>query len=508
MVLEYTMQLTINYTLTSVFLALGICVLLLAGDFSAMNMILGSIEAEFSIGLVKVQWVIVAYLLGFFMFIVPSGRLADLFGRKRIFLIGLLVFAAASIGGASASSLELLMVARLFQGLGAALIWPSIIGICHDAVPLEKESFAIALLLGIAGFGLAIAAPLGGLVDKYLGWRGILWINAPLALLSGLFASFYTEKQKLLKKEDSIDILGFVTLILGLVAFLFAMERGDVWGFFSWKTLSLLIVAILFIILFLVIENSRKSPMVPPGLLKHKPYMMAVAVMALIAPAFFTELLYLPEYMQLFLGYTSMDAGFALMPMFIVWGLISPIAGDLYNHMGAKVTLMIATASIALGALLFGIVGAQASYYFLLPGMIISGIGYGFGFSAITSAAIDAVDENKTSLAAGLLYMLMIAGGILGLVIGTEIFTGVGYLVLWGDIKHALSELQHQVLQGFLMRTQALFKAVSDVSPSSDGLLLKAYTLGFLATMIFNALLALSATFLATFFIKKRKQEL
>lgn len=437
-----------HWSLISTFLAMGLAVLMMAGDFAAINVSLSAINST-------VHWIINAYIIAFSMFLVPAGRVSDLFGRKNVFLCGLTLFALMSLFGAIARSGDWLIVARFLQGTGAALMWPSIVGICYASVPEEKRSFSIGLLLGAVGIGIAIGLVMGDFFTQVLGWRAVLWINLPLSLISGLLAFYKLDKEKQ-AEGVKLDYFGIVSLSSAIFVLMYAVQHSHIYGFFSPKFWALIALALFLLILFFLFQRKKTYPLIPSYMLKNQIFIASTLTIALISPAFFATLLYLPLFMQKFLGFTIFEAGIGLTPMLLIWAFVSPVAGDLSHYVGAKMIIFIATLSIAVGTFLLGFVGAQTDYYFLLPGMIIAGLGYGFGFSTITTAAVSSVEEKDSSTAAGAVYLFFVLGGALGLGMAYGIF------YLFAE-NHLGAFINHSYIRGyfFTMLITALLAAAA-----------------------------------------------
>lgn len=446
------------------FLAMGITVIMLAGDFAAINVSLTGMNNG-----TRGHWIINAYLIALSMFLVGAGSLADIFGRKKIFLSGLILFAIMSLLGAVARSFDILIAARFLQGMGSALMWPSIVGICYLSAPSEKKSFAMGLLLGAVGIGTALGLVMGDLLTHSIGWRAVLWINLPLSLIAGIVA-YLKFDSRMGKEERKLDYLGLAIFSFGIFVLMYALQHSHLFGLFSLKLWGMLAFACFLIFLFFLMESKMAEPMISRSIMRNKSFIASALTLALISPAFFATLLYLPQFMQKFLGFSIYEAGFGLTPLLLIWAFVSPVAGDLSHYVGPKMISFIATAAIAVGTFLLGFVGAQSDYYFLLPGMIITGLGYGFGFSSITTAAVSSVEEKEVSTAVGVVYLFFVVGGAIGLALAYGIFYFFG--------ENSLGTFQSQ-----------------------------SYTRGFFYTMLITALLAAAGALLALLCIKRKVSE-
>src|ERR671937_3203432 len=210
-------------------LAMGLGVIVVANDFTALNVALPSIEHDFNVDVGTAQWVINAYALTFGMAIVAGGRLADLFGRRRIFFVGSAFFAGFSLLGGAAQDSIWLIAMRVGMGIGAAMMWPAILGMTYAALPHSKAGLAGGLILGAAGLGNAVGPLLGGVLTDELSWRWIFYANVPIAAF-GIAATLYAIKPDAPGPRQRIDYRGVVTLSAGLVALLIALDQSSDWG--------------------------------------------------------------------------------------------------------------------------------------------------------------------------------------------------------------------------------------------------------------------------------------
>jgi len=419
------------------FIAMGIGVMVIAVDIAAINVALPSVEKDFQTTIGTVEWVVNGYVLAWAVLMVTCGRLADMFGRRKIFFIGLVVFGAASLVGALAHDSGVLIAARVVQGAGAALLWPAILGIVYSSVPDAQKGLAVGLILGAAGIGNAAGPLLGGFLTELYSWRAVLYFNIPLALAAGLITYFVVDEKDSREIGGKLDYPGIVTVSLSLVALLYAVNQSTSWGWTSGKTLALLVLFAVFLAAFILHERRTPGALIPEDVMNNRKFMITGAMMPLAMPAFFSILLFIPQYLEKFHGYTPVDSGAGLVPMLLSFALTAPVSGTIYNRLGPKWSIFTGMALLFVGTVLILLFGFGDSYAGMVPGLIIFGIGVGFSNPSITTAAVGAVDESRASLAGGIIYMFELAGGALGLAVITTIFTdGVRK-----DISVKLSEL-------------------------------------------------------------------
>jgi len=331
-----------NRQLVFLFTAMGLGVLMQTMDITAMNVALSSIEKEFGSTLSTIEWVISGYLLAYSVFLVTGGRLADIFGRRKLFYISLAVFSFFSFLGGIAQSEWWLITARIFQGIGAAIMWPSIIGIINASIPSEKRGLSYGLILGIGGLGQSIGPIIGGAFSELLSWRWILLLNVPLCLVAASI-TFYTLKIKDIKTVgEKIDYAGIATLSFGLIILMYTLNQAESWGLVSPYTITLIVISMVLFWIFLQVEKKVPSALIPTDVMQNKEFVILCIVVALFTPAGFAALLYLPRYMQQFLDFSTFMSGLGLVPAMVLWALSAPASGMLYNRFGPRILVFTA----------------------------------------------------------------------------------------------------------------------------------------------------------------------
>ncbi|MGI9533429.1 MAG: MFS transporter, partial [Thermodesulfobacteriota bacterium] len=349
------------------FIAMGIGIFVIAADIIAINVALPVVEKDFKINLGTVEWIINGYLLAFAMLMVTAGRLADMYGRKKIFLLGLVLFAAASLIGGLSQGAGLLISMRVLQGAGAAFMWPAIIGICYASVAENQKGYAMGLVFAVAGFGNAVGPLYGGLLTEFLSWRWVLFVNVPLAVLAGIITYFVVTAQSTESEERGIDYIGILTISITIIALLLALDQSTSWGWLSLKTTGLIVVSLIFLFLFVKFEKKQDCALIPSDVMNNSGFMVYCIIMATFIPTFFSLFLYLPQYLEKFKNYTPIEAGAGLVPMLLTYSLISPFSGKIYNKLGPRMTIFAGMILTSIGTyciVLFGL-GSGIIYMFL-----------------------------------------------------------------------------------------------------------------------------------------------
>jgi EmrB/QacA subfamily drug resistance transporter len=399
-------------------------VVVIANDFSAINVALPTMESDFDTNINTIQWVVNAYALTFGVMIVTGGRLADMFGRRNAFFLGTAIFASMSALGGAAQTEAWLIATRTLMGIGGALMWPAILGMTFAILPKEKAGLAGGIILGAAGLGNAIGPLIGGFLTDLASWRWIFFLNVPISIFAVAVTYFLVHVEEPESEERQIDYAGIAALSIGLVSLLVGLDQVDDWGWGDPKIVGLLVVSAAMMLAFVPIERrAGKHALVPKEVMSNESFTASCLAILFMSATFFAALLYLPQFMEKQLGYSPLQAGVGLLPFLGVFALVSFIAGPLYNRLGAKPLAVFGAACITIAPFLFSLVDSGSDYVTLVPGMVVLGLGVGSFYPTATTAGVTSVDDSQTSLAGGIVYMFQIAGGSIGLGLTTTVFS-------------------------------------------------------------------------------------
>src|SRR4051795_643652 len=347
---------------------MGMAVLVVANDFTAVNVALPTMEADFHTNINTIQWVINAYALTFGVMIVTGGRLADMFGRRNAFFLGAVIFASMSALGGAAPTETWLIAARTLMGIGGALMWPAILGMTYEILPEEKAGLAGGIIIGAAGLGNAVGPLLGGVLTDALSWRWIFFLNVPIAAFAVAVTYFLVHVKEPESKDRKIDYPGIAALTVGLVSLLIALDQVDDWGWGDPKVIALFAAAVAGLAAFVPIERRAGShALVPREVIRNENFTASCIAVLFMAATFFAALLYLPQFMQKQLGYSPLEAGVGMLPFLAVFALSSFAAGPLYDRVGAKRLAVVGAALITLGQLLLSFLDEGSGYGALVP---------------------------------------------------------------------------------------------------------------------------------------------
>jgi EmrB/QacA subfamily drug resistance transporter len=403
-------------------IAMGVAVLVVANDFTALSVALPAIEQAFHTKVATVQWVINGYAMVFGVCIVTGGRLADMFGRRRIFIIGSALFAVCSVIGGFAPDTWVLLSCRFAMGIGGAMMWPAILGMTYGLLPSEKAGLAGGVILGAAGFGNAVGPLLGGLLTDSVGWRWIFFLNLPVAAAAILIVMMVVPEDARTEHDKGIDYRGMAVLTVGLLLLLLALDWALELGWTSPLIIALFaIAAVAFVVFSLVEGKAGDDALVPRNVLRNRGFTAACLSTLFCSAIFFAALLYLPQFMSKELGFNAANSGAGLLPMMGTFMITSFIAGRLYEVLGPKIIVSLGALLLGAGMALLSLLHASTTYRELVFGMVVLGIGVGLFYSSVTTAAVTALEPSETSLAGAIVYMCQIAGGSIGVALNTVI---------------------------------------------------------------------------------------
>src|SRR5919109_2239333 len=378
---------------------------LLAAAQFVVNVALPSIGKDLEFSQENLSWVVNAYVLVFGGFLLLGGRMADLLGRRRLFMIGLVLFALASLAGGLAQSEGWLIAARAVQGLGAALLSPAALSLVTVLFTEGAErNKAMGVWGAVAGSGGAVGVLLGGMLTEWAGWEWVLFVNVPVGIAAAMLAPRLLPESRN-GGERHFDIAGAVTVTAGLSLLVYALVDATDAGWGSAQTLGLGAVALALIAAFYAIERRNKAPLVPfPGIFRIRTITGINVSAVLIAAALFSMFFFISLYMQQVLGFSALDAGLAYLPLALGIIVTAGASAGLVTRFGFKPVLVTGLVITAAGLVWFSQVSPGGSYVgdVLFPSLL-AAVGLGLAFVSMTVAAVSGVEAHEAGLASGLI---------------------------------------------------------------------------------------------------------
>jgi EmrB/QacA subfamily drug resistance transporter len=385
-------------------------------DIAIVNVALPSIKDDLGFSQENLQWVISAYALVFGGFLLLGGRAADVLGRRRIFLAGLVVFTVSSLLAGLAWSEASLIGARAFQGLGAAIISPAALSILSTTFAEGRErNIALGVWGAVGGFGAAAGVLLGGILTDALSWEWIFFVNVPVGALAFLLTPLLlTESRDARVKR--FDVPGGMLVTGGLSSLVYAITQAGQDGWLAGRTVGFFVAGIVLLAGFIAWEQRHPEPLMRLGILRIRTVSGANVAGFILGTATFSMFLMLTLYMQQVLGYSAMKTGVAYLAVAGTAILWSAVAAQLVTRVGVKPVLVAGMVTLTAGLLYFTQVSVGGSYLGdLLPGFLLIGIGLGFSFVPISIAALAGVQPAEAGLASGLINTSQQIGGALGI---------------------------------------------------------------------------------------------
>jgi EmrB/QacA subfamily drug resistance transporter len=397
---------------------------LLMLDSTVVALALPSIRHDVGASSQGLQWVMNGYLLAITVFVVTAGRLGDMFGRKRLFLVGTVVFAVGSAVSGLAGDELTLIGGRILQGIGAAPMLPLSLAIVCNVFPKEQQARALGIWAGISAVALAIGPLAGGALVE-VDWRVIFWINLPVAAIAIAVTAIAAPESTDPGSGRRVDFPGLLALSLGLTAAVLALAQARVWS--APVTIGLAVLGLASLYVFWRIEHRSPSPIVDFALFRNGPYFGASAAAFALVGAYWSVMFFQSQYLQDVRGHSAVLSGLMILPITVPMIFISPLSGRLIGRFGARRLMTVGMAFGVLGLLILTQVGAGSPYALLLAGYLPFGVALGLVYAPMSTAAMAAMPAEKVGIASGVLAM-------------DRVMAGTVALAATGALSHALLE--------------------------------------------------------------------
>ena len=383
-------------------------------DNTVVNVALPSIQEDLGATISALEWTVNAYTLSFAVLLVTGGRLGDLFGRRRMFLFGVVVFAAASAFIGFSQSTAWLVAGRALQGVGAAFMMPGTLSIISNTFPPAERGKAIGTWAGVSALALAIGPVVGGFLVEHVSWQSIFFLNLPVAVGAVLVTLFATPESRDETAPPGVDVPGVAAISVGLASLVLALVEGNAWGWSSLPIVSLLTVSALALAAFVAIELRSGHPMVDFDFFRSRSFLGANVVAFIVSFAMLAMFFFIALYMQNVRGYSPLEAGVRFLPTTVVIIFAGPIAGRLADRIGPRPLMTAGLLLTSVSLFWQGHLEADTPFAFLLTPFILMGLGMGLVMSPMSTAAMNAVAATKAGVASGILSMSRMVGGTFG----------------------------------------------------------------------------------------------
>jgi EmrB/QacA subfamily drug resistance transporter len=426
---------------TLVAVSFGLFMIML--DNTVVNVALPSIRSDLGISTSELEWVVNAYALTFGVLLLSGGKLADLVGRRSIFITGLVIFTGASLWCALAGSAASLIAGRTVQGVGAAFMNPATLSIITATFPPRQRGTAIGIWAGVSALALAVGPIVGGLLTE-IHWSWIFFINVPIGVLGVLAARALIDESKDTSREQRLDLPGLAASALGLFALTYALVETNTHSWGSTRVLSLLALAVIALTVFVLLELRQRLPMLDLSLFRQPTFAGANVAMLLVGVAMFGIFFFNSIFLQTVLGYSAVRAGATFLPMTVLIVLVAPAAGRFADRIGSRWLMGTGLTLLTCALLLFATLDEHSTFSNILPALLIGGLGMALTMAPTTSAVMGAVPVDKAGVGSAVINSMRQVGGSLGIALmGTLIAGGInvgpanpGYGVQFVDGYH------------------------------------------------------------------------
>lgn len=481
------------------------CALFMANlNETAVNVALPKIQDSLDSDLSELQWILNAYMLPGASLVLISGTLGDIYGRKRVFEMGLILFTLGALVCSFVPNVSILIAGRILQGIGAAAMIPTSLSILADTFREPKErAKAIGLWSGISGLALVAGPLVGGLLVDLFGWQSVFFLNVPFGLLAFGVSSRVIKKDKP-QKKPSIDYLGFILSMIWLIALNYALIEGNQGVWQSPFVILLLTIAGVSLLAFLIVESHSIHPMLPLQLFHNSTFAVVNVVKILLLFTLISFLFIFSLFLQDVQGYSAAETGLRFLPLNGVFVMTSISSGWFVARLGWRSTIAIGLILAGVAILPFVTIRADTEYTTILWNLVLSGFGCGLAIAPLTSAGMNSAPQAKAGIASAVLNTSAGLGNVLGIALQGTIFKQQ----LVSDLHHSLkawnlpSNLQEQIIINALHKGALIIDLPASISPSAlHQAINSAFVSGVQATVLMAGLALLAGAFLILTFI-------
>lgn len=486
------------------FTAIGLLIFIINIDYTAVNIALIPIGKTFSTDIRLLQWVLSAYVLAWAVFVMPSGRFADVYGKKPVLLLGIFIFLLGSILAGLSSSIVLLIIGRAAQGLGSALFAPTCYAIIFDFTTSHRQGLVLGAIAAAGGIGLAAGPTIGGFIVKNLSWHWIFYINIPLSLLVILVIFIIVPNEKNSNNNKEINFITVFILIIIITISIFFLNQIEIWGIKDYRLYITGGIEVVLIIIFFARNLAESFPILPHSLFLSKGLLWTITSMFFIAFNFSMILLLEGLYLQSVHRYSSYDSGLIFLSMTLTVGFLSPLGGKITDLLGVRSSLIMGASFAGVSMFLMTFFEHQTSLNYIIACLLLAGIGYGLSYPAINTALFQTAPNAEINSASSLFMMASMLGNTISAIFSTNLLVIIGRHHLVKDINsHGIFLSTHQrdiVVTGISKIHDGLItlpELTPDVVSILEELINKAFLEGFFYSMIMGISFSVFTIFIA-----------
>jgi EmrB/QacA subfamily drug resistance transporter len=403
----------------------AIALFMVALDNLVVTTALPVIRADLGATLADLEWMVNAYTLTFAVLLLTGAALGDRFGRRRFFVIGLVIFTAGSAAAALAPTSEILIIARAIQGIGGAIVTPLSLTILSAAVPPERRAVALGAWGGIAGLAIAIGPLVGGAIAEGVSWHWIFWVNVPIGIVAIVLSAVRLTESR--GPDGALDLPGLGLVSGGLLALVWGVIHGNEYGWSDGRILGALAIGLVLMALFVAWEARTKSPMLPLRFFRSRAFTAANVLSFLMYFGVFGAVFLLVQFFQVVQGLSPFQSGLRTLPWTAMPAFVAPIAGVLAGRIGGRPILFAGMVLLTAGlAWIAAVATPTVEYLVLVPGFVMAGIGMGLFFAPIANVVLSAVDAIEEGQASGATNTIREIGGVFGVAVLASVFSATG----------------------------------------------------------------------------------
>ncbi len=405
---------------------LGLTILILNIDLTIVTVALPIIGRFFQASMTQLQWVNNVYLLVFASTVILVGKISDIVGAKKVFCSGIVIFFLGSAIAGFAPNIPLLIIGRIFQGIGMAQSFPMAIILANRIFPPEKRSVAIGILITFTGVGQAIGPTIGGFITQFASWRYVFLVNLPICVVCCLLVFYFCSRDEITLKEKYVDYFSAIILALALILYLFAFNEINHWGVGSGLFISCLAIATVLMGLFIILQKRCPYPLVDLSIFNQSSFSLICVVRLLFQYTFVALIFVLPLYLQNILQFEPSHVGLILLTSTVVMGIVGPITGKAVTRFGVRKLIIISQFASVLGYLLFLFSGDTISWVTFLLGLMLIGVNVGVMFSASNYAAVNVVAPQQQGVGYGVFITIAFFSGAIGVGLSGAMLSAIG----------------------------------------------------------------------------------